>query len=216
MKIRNLAIANTLFVALLAGNAGFAQEERKTNSSANLEHATASAWTAAQEQLRDAAAAHKVNIQYEQMAYVSDQHMTMVQAPISGIGRYRDADFKVGAPIMLIIVKSTNPLIPNGSYVVKAQFQPGDTSGQAIFIGRTGTIVARRDLIVRTREQSAILFPAIYSKTTPSGQGPEPAEIPNITSSHCFYDATNPKHQSCWVDCSGWQPFRTLIFASNQ
>jgi hypothetical protein len=150
------------------------------------------------------------------MAYVSDQHQTIVQAPIKGIEKYTDADFKVGAPIMLVIVKSTNSLrIPNGSYVVRAQYEPRATSGKAIFTDSTGRIVSRQELNVRTLEQSAVLFPAIYSKLKTGGQGgggATPVEIPNITSSHCFYNSTGPKQ--CWVDCTGWQPPRTLIFAA--
>jgi hypothetical protein len=158
--------------------------------------ATDRALEAARQELLDAAKAHKVSIQADRMAYVSDGKTTIVHAPITGMSKYRDADFAAGAPILLIMVKSTLKLgIPNGSYVVKAQYRPGATSGRAIFTDRNGTVSAQRELLVRTWKQSGVLFPSTYTD-------PPPVDIANITSTHItFWDAHGIPHY--YVDCSG-------------
>lgn len=166
----------------------------------DLEKATANVLATARKTLQAAAKAHGVKIKAEQMLYTSVEKITIVHAPIAGIERYTDADFAAGAPIQLMIVKSmTRGDVPSGSYVVKAQYRPQAISGKALFTDRNGTIVARRELIVRTWKQSAVLFPDVYSD-------PGPQEIPVVTSTHVW-------HNNKWsVDCAGWTPYRVLFY----
>jgi hypothetical protein len=145
------------------------------------------------------------------MLYASGGKTTIVHAPITGIERYRNADFEAGAPILLVIVKSTmSRAIPNGSYVVKAQYKSEATSGKATFTDRNGSVSAQRDLIVRTWEQSGILFPGVYLI-------PRPVLIPNITSVEVFttytYDANGfvvGEVDHYYFNCSGVNG--TLLF----
>ena len=98
-------------------------------------------------ELLAAAKAHKVRIKADEIAYVSNQKMTIVRAPIAGIEKYTDAEFAAGAPVVLMIVKSKTKLaVPDGSYVVKVQYPLQADSGKAIFLDRAGTVVAQRDL----------------------------------------------------------------------
>lgn len=139
-----------------------------------------------------AAKAHKVSIQADQIAYINDGTTTIVHAPIAGI---RNADFAAGAPVLLVMVKSTARFgIPNGSYVVKAQYRAGATSGRVVFIDRKGAVSAQRSLFIRTWEQSAVLFPTVFTD-------PQPAEIPNITSVETFWDVHGVQHH--YFDCAG-------------
>ena len=102
---------------------------------------------AARKELLAAATAHKVRIKADKIAYVSNQKMTLVRAPIAGIEKYADADFESSAPVVLMIIKSKVKLaVPDGSYVVKVQYPRQGESGEAIFTGRDGKVVARRDL----------------------------------------------------------------------
>ena len=175
--------------------------------SPNFQEANTNALTAAQKELRDAAAAHKVSIQTDRMAYASDQRTTIVHAPISGIERYGDSDFAAGAPIQLLVIGSSARLgIPSGSYVVKAQYSPGAISGHAIFTDSKGTVVARKDLIVRTRAQAVVLFPGLFPETTDG----EPLELPNITSTHVWINTPNGPRLA--VDCAGWDPYRIIYY----
>jgi hypothetical protein len=156
---------------------------------------------AANKELIVAAKVHGVGIKANQMLCMGLQEMIVVHAPLIEIERYGAADFEAGAPILLLIVKSTTKgVMSDASYVVSAQHQPGATTGTAIFTDRSGTAVAKRDLIVRTREQAALLFPDVYSE-------PGPAGIPVITSGHAWGPFKTP-----YVDCAGWHPFRVLIF----
>jgi hypothetical protein len=154
----------------------------------------------AEKELLAAATEHKVHIQVDRMISASTQTTTILHAPLQGIERYKDADFSAGAKVLLMIVKSSaRRAIPNGSYVVKVQHRPGATSGKALFTDTKGTVVAQRNLIIRTREQAAVLFPEVYS-------GPDPVDIPVITSTHVW-------HNNHWaVDCAGWQPYRVLYY----
>lgn len=143
--------------------------------SPEFDKATVNVLVSAKKELQAAAKAHGVKIKVNQMVYASLEKVTIVHVPLAGIEKYKDADFAAGAPLQLMIVKSTmRGDIPSGSYVVKAQYRPGATSGSAIFTDRTGIVVTQRELIVRTRKQSAVLFPEVYSE-------PEPQQIPNIT-----------------------------------
>jgi hypothetical protein len=187
-----------VFTALgLRSPAGIAQTrvaEARAPEALNL--ATDHTLEAARQELLDEARAHKVSIQADRIAYFSDGKTTIMHAPITGMAKHRDADFEVGAPILFVMVKSTLRLsIHNGSYVVKAQYRPGATSGKATFTDRNGTVSAQRDLLVRTWKQSGVLFPSVYTD-------PPPAGIPNITSFHVvFWDAHGNPHY--YVDCSG-------------
>jgi hypothetical protein len=193
------ALALSIFVfttlCLLASAVTAQTETPADRASTNFIRASDNALAAAKEELLDAARAHHVKIQVDRMMYNSEGRMTIVNAPIMGTEKYKSADFATGAPILLMIVKSTMKLsMPNGSYVVNAQYQSGATSGKVTFTDRNGAISAQRDLIVRTRKQWAMLFPKEYSDT-PS------VDIPNITSVHCFVDVLGVTH--CYYDCSG-------------
>jgi len=160
----------------------------------------------AEKELLDAAKAHKVKIRAEQMISASNRTTTISHAPIDGIQRYGDDDFAKGAALLLLIIHSSTPqAVLNGSYTVKVQHQRGATSGEALFIDQKGAIVARRPLILRTQEQSAVLFPDVYSGGTDGGG---PLGIPNITSIHHWGNG----HVT--VDCAGWQPYRVLYFSA--
>lgn len=73
--------------------------------------------------------------------------MTIVRAPIKGIDRYKGVDFEKGAPIVLMIIKSTVKLaLPNGSYVARIRYPRGAKSGMAMFTNAEGEEVAKQDL----------------------------------------------------------------------
>jgi hypothetical protein len=168
--------------------------------SPDFEKAASDVLAANRKELQAAAKAHGVKIKAEQMVCANLEKTMIVHAPIAGIERYKDADFAAGAPIQLVLIKSTTRgEIPGGSYVVKAQYQPRATNGQAIFTDRNSVVVARRELIIRTWKQSAVLFPDVYND-------PGPQEIPVITSTHVW-------HNNKWsVDCAGWIPYRVLYY----
>jgi hypothetical protein len=177
---------------------------RKTSDlSAAFSNAAANALATAREELQTAAKAHGVKIKADRVVYASLEKTTIVHVPLAGIEKYKDADFAAGAPVQLVIVKSTaKGEIPDGAYVVKAQYRPGAKSGKAIFTDRTGAVIAQRNLIVRTVAQSAVLFPGVY----PDDPGPQ--NIPVITSTHCF-----EKSPGDWaVDCAGWIPYRVFYY----
>jgi hypothetical protein len=166
----------------------------------DFKRATADVLSTAKKELQAAAKAHGVKIKPDQMVYAGLEKITIVHAPIAGIEKYKDADFAAGAPIQLVIVKTTTRGgVPSGSYVVKAQYRPRATSGKAIFTAPGGNVVAQQELIIRTRKQSAVLFPDVYTD-------PGPQEIPVITSTHVW-------HNNKWsVDCAGWIPYRVLYY----
>jgi hypothetical protein len=176
--------------------------KKTSDLSPDFEKVTANVLATTKKELQAAAKAHRVKIELGQVIYGSFANITIVLAPIAGIEKYKDADFEMGAPIHLVIVKSTKKgEIPNGAYVVKAQHGLRATSGKAIFTDSTGTVVARRNLIVRTAKQSAVLFPEVYSDS-------DPQNIPHVTSWHCF-----PKSSGgYYVDCAGWIPYRVLYY----
>ena len=90
-----------------------------------------------EQEILKAATVHKVNINVDRMLSASTQTTTILQAPLRGIERYGDDDFLKGAPVVLVVIKSSalHP-IPNGSYVVKVEHRPGASSGKALFTMR--------------------------------------------------------------------------------
>jgi hypothetical protein len=115
--------------------------------SRNFAQATPSVPAAARKELLAAAKAHGVSIKADKIAYVDNQKVTIVRAPIKGIDKYSDADFAKGAPIVLMIIKSKVKLaVPDGSYVVRVQYQRNAKSGKAIFTDAGSAVVAVRDL----------------------------------------------------------------------
>jgi hypothetical protein len=171
-----------------------------SNLSPAFAKATASALAIAKKELQAAAKVHRVKINVDRVIYGSFTNTTIVVAPLRGIEKYDNADFSAGAPIQLVIVSSTKRTkIPNGAFVVRAQYRPRARSGKALFMDSNGTIAAQRDLIIRTAEESALLFPWVYT-------GPQ--NIPHVTSWHCF-----EKSPGDWaVDCAGWDPYRVLYY----
>jgi hypothetical protein len=174
--------------------------KNKPNLSSDFEKAAADVLATTRKELQAAAKAHGVKIRAEQMVCANLEKTMIAHAPIAGIERYTDADFAAGAPIQLVLIKSTTRgEIPSGSYVVKAQYQPRAASGKAIFIDRNGVVVRQRELIVRTWKQSAVLFPDVYTD-------PGPQLIPVVTSTHVW-------HNNKWsVDCAGWIPYRVVYY----
>lgn len=153
-------------------------------------------------EMLSAAKAHRVRVDAERIALASRPRSTVVHAPLLGINKYKPADFAAGAPVLLVITRSAvRGAIPSGSYVVKAQYTAPTKSGKAIIINQEGVVVAQRKLLVRTRAQSAVLFPNAYLDL-PS------ADIPVITSWHVMMG--NPPKE--YVDCTGWNPVHTLYF----
>jgi hypothetical protein len=133
----------------------------------------------ASKDLRTIAAKHKVRIDEKQMSFFTTDAFTIAHAPVVGLERYTEDAFAAGAPIQAILVNSAKPArVPNGTYLVKAQFQPGAKTGKALLIAANGTLVAQLDLIVRTRRELANIFPDVYS--TPL------VDIPVITSTHVW------------------------------
>lgn len=173
---------------------------RTSDLSPNFEKTTANVVATIKKELQTAAKAHGVRIAANQMAYANLEKLTIAHAPIVGIDKYKDADFEAGASIQLLLVKSTTRGdIPAGSYVVRVQHRPRATTGKALFMDRTGTVVTERKLIIRSWEQSAVLFPHVFTD-------PGPQLIPVITSTHVW-------HNNKWaVDCAGWTPYRVLYY----
>jgi hypothetical protein len=168
-----------------------------TRVSPNFNQTADNALAAGKKELLDAGRAHKVSIQVDRMIYATAGNMTIVHAPITGIEKYKASDFEAGVPILLLIVRSTMKLtLPNGSYVVKAQYLPGANSGKVTFTDRKGTVSAERDLIVQPLEQLRVLFPGVY----PDEPSPSPG-IPNITSTHVWMYVNGVKKY--YVDCAG-------------
>jgi hypothetical protein len=157
-----------------------------------------------------AASSHQVSIDIDKMLFAGDQNILMAHAPITGMQKYGDKNFAVGAPIQLLIIRSALRYdIPNGSYVVKAQYEPGATSGKAIFLDQNGKVAATRKLYIKSLRESAAYFPDVY--------GGEPQDIPVITSWHVFGGYYFDKQTNTWkprylVDCAGWDPYRVLYY----
>lgn len=174
--------------------------KKTSDLSPNFEKTAANVLETTKRELETVARLHGVRIKANQMSYANLEKLTIAHAPIVGIEKYKDADFEAGAPIQLLLVKSTTRGdIPAGSYVVRVQHRPRAASGKALFMDRMGTVVAERKLIIRTWEQSAVLFPDVFSD-------PGPQLIPVVTSTHVW-------HNNKWsVDCAGWIPYRVLYY----
>lgn len=176
---------------------------KKFDLSLDFEKSRTNVLATAKKELQAAAKAHGVKVNTDQMVYTELEKTTIVHVQIAGIEKYRDADFKTGAAIQLLIVKSTaRGDIPSGSYLIKIQYRPRTKDGKAIFMDRMGTVVVQRKLIVRTWEQSATLFPEVYSD-------PGVQNLPTINSSHLYLYPTG------WrmiFDAAGWIPYREIWY----
>jgi len=164
---------------------------------------------AATNELVTTARRHRVAIRTEHVSFSTDGSVVVAHVPLEGIERYTDADFAVGAPIQIIYVASPQAInLPEGSYLVKVQFQPGATEGKALFIGDKGTTVQQRTLTISDRVQAASVFPDVYSDS--------PAAIPVVTSTHFFVRQPRrpgePPVTRWVVDCAGWKPFRIVYY----
>jgi hypothetical protein len=163
------------------------------------------------EELMAAAEVHKVSINIDKMLFVGDKDTLMAQAPITGIEKYGDKEFAGGAPIQLLLVRSAITYdVPNGSYVVKAQYEPRASSGTATFFDQNGKVAATRKLFIKSLKESASYFPDVYG-----GSGPQ--EIPVVTSWHVFSGYYFDPVLHMWrprymVDCAGWIPYRVLYY----
>ena len=115
---------------------------------------------AAKQELLKAAKKHKVKIKADQIGYLANQKMTIVRAPIAGIEKYVEANYETGAPIALMIIKSTVKLaVPDGSYVVSIQYPRNAKSGKVLFRNAAGAEVAERDRNLPILNLSAAEFP---------------------------------------------------------
>lgn len=164
---------------------------------------------AATNELVTTARRHRVAIRTEHVSFSTDGSVVVAHVPLEGIERYTDADFAVGAPIQIIYVASPYGInLPEGSYLVKAQFQAGATEGTALFIGDNGTTAAQRKITISDRVQAAAVFPDVYSDS--------PAAIPVVTSTHFFVNRPGQPGEppvTQWViDCAGWIPYRVLLY----
>ena len=102
---------------------------------------------AVKKELLKAAKAHRVTIEADDIRYTSNQKMTIVRAPVKAIDKYTSVDFEKGAPIVLMIIKSTVKLaLPDGSYVARIKYPRGAKSGMAIFTDAEGKEFAKQDL----------------------------------------------------------------------
>jgi hypothetical protein len=162
---------------------------------------------AATRELRSIAQRHDVKIREGHVSFTTDGFATISHAPLVGIEDYTDADFAAGVPIQVIAIASTEPInLPQGSYLVKARFQPGATEGQALFIGAGGEVAAQRKIVVRTQAETANLFPEVYSNP--------PDSIPVVTSTHVWVAAAAPPrlpYAHYGIDCAGWKPHRVIF-----
>jgi hypothetical protein len=202
---RTLFLAALTFTTLYSlPRPGAAQlKKAEMRAAAARDRATSDTPAALREELQAAAKERGVSIDADLMVYAGAASMLIAVAPIKGIEKYGEAEFAKGAPIHLVLVKSAiKSGLPDGSYVVRAQYRPGADSGVAFFTDRGGAVVARRKLLIRTREQAAALFPDSYG----------PQAIPVVNSLH--YLGINSHGVPTWtLDCSGWIPFRTIWYA---
>ena len=164
-----------------------------------------------QKELAAAASSHKVSIDLDKMLFAGDQNTLMAHAPITGMEKYGDRDFAAGAPIHLLIIRSTRKYdVPNGSYVVKIQFEPGAASGKAIFLDRNGKVATTRKLYIKSLSESAAYFPDVYV-------GADPQNLPVVTSWHVFGGYYFDTKSNTWlprflVDCAGWKPYHVVYY----
>jgi hypothetical protein len=150
--------------------------------------------------LASTVAAHGQSIPKGLETYVHFGDGVVAHAPLAGIDRYTEEDFAAGVEIMALVVSMpvTN-LVPNGAYVVKAQFDPGAATGKVSFLNAEGQAVATAPAYARSYDEITQVLPGAYDP-------PPPPMIPNITSTHVFY------HGHLAVDCSGWDPPRTIYY----
>ncbi len=144
-------------------------------------------------ELEQAAVVHRVRIRTGEGVFGGTPQGTISVVALAGIEKYRATDFARGVPIQLVIIKSAGKdPVPNGSYVVKAQFKPGATAGTASYTSSAGVVVARQPLLVRTWAQAAVMFPNEFSD-------PQPVDIP-VVSSVNVVDKNGHWHS---IDCTG-------------
>lgn len=98
---------------------------KTSDLSPNFEKTAANVLETTKRELEAAAKSHGVKIKANQMTYAVLEKLTIAQAPIAGIDKYKDADFEAGAPVQLLLIKTTTRVdIPSGSYVVKCSTVP--------------------------------------------------------------------------------------------
>jgi len=191
--------------------------QTKTQPTSNVVSLASSTSAAVNKEVMNAASAHQVKVQADRAVLINEKDFTLIHVPLQNIEKYKQADFTAGVPIMLILVRRAgDPGGLNGSYVVKAQFAPGASTGKAFYLDSKGAVAAERELLIRSSEP----FP--FSETTGSfekenraaaggivkGTGPQPTatptplDIPNITSTGCLHPY-GPKDKHCYVDCFG-------------
>jgi hypothetical protein len=155
------------------------------------------------------ARAHNVTVNEARVSFVTNGTVTVAHAPLVGIEKYTDSDFAAGVPLQILYVDAPSPInLPRGAYLVRVQFARGASEGKVSFIDARGKRLTHQ-LLVRTQRQAAVVFPDVYTN-------PPSADVPVITSTHQWIEDPahpgDPAYGHWGVDCSGWQPYRTLYY----
>ncbi len=166
----------TLYSLTRAGNAQLGRAE--TRVAVARDQATPDCAAALREELQAAAKEHGVSIDAGPMVYAGAASSLIAVAPIKGLEKYGEAEFAKGAPIHLVLVKSAiKGGLPDGSYVVRAQYRPGADSGGALFTDRGGAVVRGGS------SSSGRASRQRYSSQTATGRRPSPSSTASTTES---------------------------------
>lgn len=116
----------------------------------------------------------------------------LAHAPLDSINQLTADDLARGAAIMAIYVHGDpEGRVPDGAYVIRAEFAPGADHGKVTYLDAAGAPVATVDALMRDRAQINDVFPGTYDDP------PTPSNLPVITSTHVW-------HNNHWaVDCTG-------------
>lgn len=138
------------------------------------------------------AAAYGASIPGGVSTYTHFDKTVLAHAPLAGIQNLTAADLAKGAPIMAIFVHGdASGRVPDGTYIVRIQFQPGAPDGTASYLDASGKEVVHVAAVMRDRAEINNLFPDTYEDP------PTPSNIPVVTSTHVW-------HNNRWaVDCTG-------------
>lgn len=152
------------------------------------------------------AAARGYSIAAGSESYVRAADTVLAHAPLEGIAEYTDESFAAGAPLMVVHVNEGVPgRIPNGTYLVTVQHEPGAQKGWAHYSDQDGNVVVSVPATLHAPSNLDRMFPGSYSD-------PEPPMIPVITSTHVWVPAHGNIPGHWGVDCTGWQPIRTIYY----
>lgn len=145
-------------------------------------------------QLAGVAAAHGASLPDDRSNYLRAGSLVAATSPLAHVNQLTEADLAAGALIhAVVVVGDPDGRIPDGAYVVRVQFAPGDTAGTATFLDANGTAAAQVSAWMRTRDEINAVFPDTYGEPPPIDP---PPMIPNVSSVHYFpkltFDCTGP------------------------